>query len=113
MHAAGDAAIMRWWSSRSYGKEWTAIECTCNRFADGTKLGGVAGTPESCVTTQQDLDSLECWEERYLMRFNKSECRVLHLRRHNHMHEKSLGADLLEMSFADKDMGVLVDKDWP
>ena len=43
------------------------------------------------------------------MRFNKSECRVLHLRRHNHMHQYRLGVDLLEWSSAEKDLTVLKD----
>ena len=42
------------------------------------------------------------------MRFNKSKCRVLHLRRNNHMHEYRVGADLLERSSVEKDLGVLL-----
>ncbi|PKU33934.1 hypothetical protein llap_15760 [Limosa lapponica baueri] len=79
------------------------------KFADDTKLGGVADTPESCAAIQQDLDRLGTWAERNLMNFNNGKCRVLHLRRNNPLHQYRLGADLLESSSVEKGLGVLVD----
>ena len=50
------------------------IKSTFGKFAVDAKLGGVADTPEGCAAIQCDLDELESWEERNLMRFNKSKC---------------------------------------
>ena len=77
------------------------IECILSKFADDTKLGGVADTPEGCAAIQQDLDRLESWAERNQMKFNKGKCGVLYLGRKNLKHQYSLGVDLLGSSTAE------------
>jgi len=45
------------------------------------------------------------------MKFHKRKFRLLHLGRNNSMHQYRLRADLLESSSAERDLGVLVDKE--
>ncbi|GAB0181729.1 mitochondrial enolase superfamily member 1 [Grus japonensis] len=66
-------------------------------------------TPEGCAAIQRDLNRLEKWINRNLMKFNKGESKILQLGRNNPMHKYTLGDDCLESSFVEKKLGVLLD----
>ncbi|PKU42709.1 galanin receptor type 2-like [Limosa lapponica baueri] len=48
------------------------------------------------ATIQQDLDRLESWAERNLMKFSEGKCRVQHLGRNNPLHQDRKDRELLE-----------------
>ncbi|PKU46973.1 rna-directed dna polymerase from mobile element jockey-like [Limosa lapponica baueri] len=88
----------------------SGIECTLSKFADNTKLCGVANTLEGRGATQRDLDRLERWACANLMKFNQSKYKVLHLSDGNPKHKYRLGGEWLESSPEEKDLGVLADE---
>lgn len=55
-------------------------------FASATKLGGVADSSEGYATTQRELDKLERWTDKNLMKFSKEKCKVWHLGKDNSRH---------------------------
>ena len=81
-------------------------ECTLSKSTDGTKLGEVADKLHGCAAFH--LDRLENWADGNIMKFDKRKCQVLHLGRNNIMHQYMLGANQLESSSAEMDLGVLV-----
>jgi len=66
-------------------------------------------TLEGRATLQEDLDRLEAWANRNLMKFNKDQCKILHLGKYNPGVQHRLGSTWLGSSSVERDPGVLVD----
>ena len=80
-------------------------------FADDTKLYSHVSPPAGGVQLQADLDALNRWSNTWLMPFNLSKCKVLHLGRANPGLEYTMSGAMLDSTPLEKDLGVLVDAD--
>ncbi|CAM4553266.1 unnamed protein product [Caretta caretta] len=52
------------------------MDCTLSKFTDDTKMGGEVDLLDDRDRVQSDLDILEDWAKRNLMRLNKDKCKV-------------------------------------
>ncbi|PKU36848.1 rna-directed dna polymerase from mobile element jockey-like [Limosa lapponica baueri] len=80
------------------------------KLGDDTKLSGEADTLEGRAALQEDLDKLEEWANKNLMKSNKDKRKVLHMGKHNPAVQHRLGSTWLGSRSVERELGVLVDK---
>ncbi|CAM4571088.1 unnamed protein product [Caretta caretta] len=67
------------------------------KFADDTKLGGIANLERDWDIIQEDLDDLVNWSNSNRMKFNSEKCKVTHLGINNKNFSYKLGTHQLEV----------------
>ena len=75
-------------------------------FADDTKIFNIVNEPGERDIIQQDINVLSEWSDKWLLRFNASKCKVLHMKRKNKHHTYSMNSTDLESVEEEKDLGV-------
>ena len=81
------------------------------KFADNTKIGGVANTVAAAKVIQNDLDSIQNWADTWQMKFNREKCKVLHAGNKNVHYKYHMGDTEIEEGIYEKDLGVYVDSE--
>ena len=80
-------------------------------FADDTKIFRKITSPEDSITLQSDIDRLENWSEKWLLRFHPDKCHVLSIGRVEniiHTHRYRICGREMEHVGEEKDLGVVI-----
>ena len=81
-------------------------------FADDTKVFNEIKSISDCNDLQKSIDDMFMWTKKWLLQFNKSKCKVLHLGKNNPQHDYFIG-DVNQIKLlktqSEKDLGVYID----
>ena len=53
------------------------LQSSVRLFADDALLYGIISSEDDCDKLQADLSELECWQDRWQMKFNPSKCKII------------------------------------
>jgi hypothetical protein len=88
------------------------LDCTLTnwilKFADDTKLFGIANDTVACQSIQADVDKLVSWTLKWQMPFNVDKCSVMHYGHNNQRHSYWLQGVPLKVVESERDLGVIV-----
>ena len=68
------------------------------KFADDTKGIRRSDSPSDCAKLLDDLDNLSKWATQWQMLFNIDKCHILHLGKHNPLHQYSMNGVPLKVA---------------
>ena len=80
-------------------------------FADDTKIYRVISNTHDIENLQKDMDSLEKWSDKWMLRFNAGKCKCMHLGKNNIEHQYSMSGTDIENVKHEKDLGVTFDNE--
>ena len=87
-------------------------------YADDSKIIGVIKTAEDVENLQNDINAAHAWSQRWLMRFNISKCKVMHVGRDKvrstaeyFMMNEQGNQQELEVTRVERDLGVMISDD--
>ena len=82
-------------------------------FADDTKIYRKIDNPQDTSSLQSDLDNLAKWSDKWLLRFNASKCKCLHIGKDSSSHDYSMrdcnGTSSIVNVTKETDLGVIFD----
>ena len=90
------------------------VKSSIKMFADDTKIWKTLKTDADVHSLQEDLDTLEQWSQKWLLKFNIGKCKVMHLGKHQtddyYLHEE-IKLRILDTTDLEKDLGIWLSND--
>ena len=84
-------------------------------FADDTKVYNEIRNIDDVKCLQNSIDEMFEWTQKWLLKFNKDKCKIIHIGKNNKKHDYFIGTGehriRLEESDLEKDLGVFIDPD--
>ena len=91
----------------------SVTDCNLKIFADDTKAYSPINSIDDRNKLQICINNLNNWTEKWLLKFNSSKCKVLHIGENNPQHDYYITVDgksvKLETTTSEKDLGVYID----
>ena len=82
-----------------------------SKFADDTKVGKVISSDSDIEIMQSIIDKTMEWSRIWQMDFNVQKCKIVHFGRNNKRHPYTMDGQTLDVSHAEKDIGVIISED--
>ena len=84
------------------------ISSNLTKFADDTKISGIADNLENCEKLQSDVTTISEWGKTWDMQFNIDKCHTLHTGYRNIKFSYNMSGSRLSESHEQKDLGIII-----
>lgn len=89
----------------------TNLESSASLFADDAKIYKTIESETDVETLRRDMAKLDEWCGKWLLSFNTSKCKVMHIGHNNRRNAYQLDGVTLEKSNEEKDLGIIISSD--
>jgi hypothetical protein len=80
-------------------------------YADDTKVISIIRNSVDCNILQNDIEKLVDWSKEWLIKFNESKCKVMHIGKNNEKFKYQMNNSILSVTELEKDLGIFVSND--
>ena len=84
------------------------VQNIANLFSDDTKVYAIVNKKEEQHSLQNDINNPVHWSDKWLLKFNKSKCKYVHLGHATNTKHKKGGHEINQVT-EENDIGILID----